>query len=140
MGVRVGVRAYHRIARGIVSLTPPTGRKTYPTWGSCPARPSRSASYHRHRHPPHRADPVTRSCRRRISGEGVYSETTRTIHLSFKGRQDSPCHIRVTPTLVAFRQPLAAAAAIRLIARGAQPPVRDNQLAAAMKSGGLRFN
>ena len=140
MGVRVSVRAYHRIARVTVSLTPRTGRKTYPTWGSCPARPSRSASYPRHRHPPHRAARVTRSCRQQIWGEGVQSKTTRTIHLSFKGRVGSPCHIRVRPTLVAFRQPLAPAAAIRLIARGPQPPVRDNQLAAACKRGGNLFN
>ena len=117
-----------------------TGRKTNATWGSCPARASQSASYQRHLHPPHRAAPMTRSCRQQIWGEGVYSETTRTIHLSFKGRVGSPCHIRVRPTLVASRQPLAAAAANRLIARGAQPPVRNNQLAAALKCGWLRFN
>ena len=145
MDVRVSVRAHlythRRIARVIVSLAPPTSRKPNSTWGSCPARPSQqSASYPRHRHPPHRAAPMTRSCRQQIWGEGVYSETTRTIHLSFKGRVGSPCHIRVRPTLVAFRQPLAAAAAIRLIARGPQPPVRDNQLAAACKSGWHLFN
>ena len=105
---RARVRAYRRIARMIVSLAPPTDRKTNATWGSCPARPSQSASYTRHRHPPHRAAPMTRSCRQQIWGEGMHSETTRTIHLSFKGRQGSPCHIRVTPTLVAFRQSLAA--------------------------------
>ena len=137
---RVGVRAYRRIARMIVSLAPPTGRKPNSTWGSCPARPSQSASYPRHRHPPHRAAPMTRSCRQQIWGEGVYSETTRTIHLSFKGRVGLPCHIRVPDTLVAFGQPLAAAAANRLIARGAQPPVRDNQLAAALKCGWHLFN
>ena len=140
VGVRVSVGAYRRIARVIVSLAPPTGRKPNSTWGSCPARPSRSASYPRHRHPPHRAAPMTRSCRQQIWGEGVQSKTTRTIHLSFKGRVGSPCHTRVPDTFVAFGQPLAAAAAIRLIARGPQPPVRDNQLAAACKRGGNRFN
>ena len=65
----------------------------------------------------------------------MQSTTTRTIHLSFKDWVGSPCHIRGPPTLVAFGQPLAAAAAIRLIARGAQPPVRNNQLAAALKRG-----
>jgi hypothetical protein len=137
---RASVGAYRRIARMIVSLAPPTDRKTIATWGSCPARPSQSASYPRHRHPPHRAAPMTRSCGQQIWGEGVQSKTTRTIHLSFKGRVGSPCHIRGPPTFVAFGQPLAAAAAIRLIARGAQPPVRDNQLAAALKRGGNQFN
>ena len=70
----------------------------------------------------------------------MQSKTTGAIHLSFEGRQGSPCHIRGPPPLVASRQPLVAAAANRLIARGAQPPVRNNQLAAALKRGWLRFN
>ena len=116
---RASVGAYRRIARMIVSLAPPTDRKTNATWGSCPARPSQSASYPRHRHPSHRAAPMARSCRRRIPGEGVYSETTCTIHLFFQGQagltMSHPCDTHFTPQTSRDSEPVLSIISLRLL-------------------------